>query len=123
MVQSPLMSYSWKGPVTQQQQQQHRHDEHKRPSEHVPFRHRHSTRTRTLELLIQSSTGRDRESTDELLKVDSAVLVLVKDLEDVVCELARVAEGEELLVDLAELGFVELAGGAVFQEAFVPAKR
>lgn len=78
---------------------------------------------RTFELLLKTSAGGDRESADKLLEVDRAVLVVIEDVEDVVCEFAWVAEGEELLVDLAELGFVELAGGAVFQEAFVPAKR
>ena len=78
---------------------------------------------RTFELLLKTSAGGDGEGTDELFEVDSAVLVVIEDVEDVVCEFAWVAEGEELLVDLAELGFVELAGGAIFQEAFVPAMR
>ena len=38
-------------------------------------------------------------------------------------ELARVAEGEELLVYSAELGLVELPRGAVLEEAFVPGKQ
>lgn len=75
---------------------------------------------RTFELLIQPSTRRDGQRAYELLKVDCAVLVLVEDLEYVVGELGGVAEGEELLVDLGELLFVELTGGAVLEEAFVP---
>ena len=48
------------------------------------------------------------------------VLVLVKDVEDIVGKLARVAEGEELLVYSPELGLVELSGRAVLQEALIP---
>jgi len=57
----------------------------------------------TLELLVQPSPRSDAQGTNELLELDRAGLVLVKDVEDVVCELGGIAEGEELPVDLLEL--------------------
>ena len=57
----------------------------------------------TLELLVQSSPGRNAQSTDKLLELDRPALVLVKDIEDVVCELGWIAKGEELAVDFLEL--------------------
>ena len=63
----------------------------------------------TFQLLVQSPAGGDRKGTNELFKVDSPVLVLVKHVEDVVRELSRITEGEELFVDLAKFLLVELA--------------
>jgi len=60
------------------------------------------------------------EGADELFKVDRAVLVFVEYVEDIVGKVIGLAKGEELLVDFAELGLVELAGGAVLAEALVP---
>ena len=49
-------------------------------------------------LSFSSSWPREvMEGADELLEVDHAIYVVVKDVEDVLCELARVAKGEELL--------------------------
>lgn len=56
------------------------------------------------------------------LELDRSTLVLVKHPEDEFCKLGRVAEREELLVDLLELLLVELAGRAVLKEALVPAQ-
>lgn len=64
---------------------------------------------RTFELLVELAPRRDGEGTNELLEIDRAIAIVVKDVEDVVCELARVAKGEELLVDTAELFLVERA--------------
>lgn len=77
-------------------------------------------RGHTLELLVQVAAACDAEGTDELFKVDRAVLVFVEDVEYIVCELAGVTEREELLVYAAELGPVELAGWTVSEEALVP---
>lgn len=49
-----------------------------------------------------------------------AILVLIKDIEDVIGEFAWITEGEELLVYSAEFRLVKLAAGAVLQEPFVP---
>lgn len=49
-----------------------------------------------------------------------AVLVLIKDIEDVVGEFAWISEREELLVYSAKFRLVELAAGAIFQEPLVP---
>ena len=76
-----------------------------------------------VELVLHFPSTCHAERADELLKVDLAALVGVKDVEDVVCELAGVAEGEELLVYPAELGLVEVARGAVLLEALVPGRR
>jgi hypothetical protein len=75
---------------------------------------------RTFELLIQSATRGDAQGADKLLKVDCAVLVLVEDVKYIVGKFSRVAEREKLFVYPAELGLVELARGAVLEEAFVP---
>ena len=66
-------------------------------------------RTRTFELFVKLAARGDGECADELLEVDHAIAVVVKDVEDVVCELARIAKGEELFVDAAEFFLVELA--------------
>jgi len=73
-----------------------------------------------LELLVQSSAACDAEGADEFLKVDCAVLVLVEDVENIVCELARVTEREELLVYVTKLGPVEVARRTVLEESLVP---
>lgn len=62
-----------------------------------------------VEFVFHLSPAGDAERADELLKVDRAGLVAVEDIEDVVCEGGRVAEGEELPVDLLELLFGEHA--------------
>jgi len=80
-------------------------------------------RGHTLELLVQVAAACDAECADELFKVDRAVLVLVEDVEYIVCELAGVTEREELLVYAAEFGPVELAGWTVPKEALVPGAR
>lgn len=48
--------------------------------------------TPTLELLVQITPRSDRQSSDELSKVDSPVLVIVKHAEDVACKGRRVTE-------------------------------
>jgi hypothetical protein len=67
----------------------------------------------TLEFLIQLSTRSHAQGAYKLFEIDSAVLVTVKDIKDIGSKLIRVAKGEELLVDLAELDFVQLATWAV----------
>ena len=75
---------------------------------------------RTFELFVELAARGDGEGADELLKVDCAIAVVVEYVEDVVCELAGIAKGEELLVDAAEFFLVEFAGRTVSQEALVP---
>ena len=77
-------------------------------------------RGHTLELLVQATATCYAEGADELFKVDRTVLVFVKDVEYIVCELAGVAEGEELLVYATELGPVEVARWTVPEESLVP---
>jgi hypothetical protein len=60
------------------------------------------------------------ECTDELFKVDRAVLVRVEHVENIVCELAGIAKGKELLVYPTEFGLVELTGRTVLAETLVP---
>lgn len=80
-------------------------------------------RGHTLELFVQTAAACDAECADELFKVDCPVLVFVKDVEDIVCELAGVTERKELLVYVTEFGAVELAGWTVLEEALVPRGR
>lgn len=77
----------------------------------------------TLELFVQAAATGDAESADELFKVDCPVLILIKDIEDIVCKLAGVTERKELLVYATEFGAVELAGWTVLEEALVPRER
>jgi hypothetical protein len=76
--------------------------------------------TRTLELLIELASRGDGEGADKLLKVDCAIAVFVKDVEDVFCKLTWIAKWEELLVDAPEFLLVELATWTVPEEALVP---
>lgn len=63
----------------------------------------------TLELLVQSASACHTEGTNELFEIDGSVLVLVKDIEHVVCEFTRITEGKELLVYATEFHLVELS--------------
>jgi len=67
----------------------------------------------TLEFLIQLSTRSHAQGAYKLFEIDSAVLVTVKDIKDIGGKLIRVAKREELLVDLAELDFVQMATWAI----------
>lgn len=76
---------------------------------------------RTLEFLVQPATRCNTQGTDELLKIDGAVLVLVEDVEHIVGKLSGVTKGEELLIYPGEFRLVELTRGAVLEEALIPA--
>lgn len=93
---SPSISYSWNAP-----------NEPTYPLRGILHPHRH--KERTFELLVQSTTTCDTESTNELLKIDRPVLVLIEHIEDIIRKLTRISEREELLVDPAEFCLVELA--------------
>lgn len=54
------------------------------------------------------------------LELDGPRSILIKHVEYVVRKLARIAKGEELLVDLDELLLVQLTRRAVLDEALVP---
>jgi len=73
-----------------------------------------------LELFVQAATTGYTEGADEFLKVDRTVLVFVKDVEYIVCELARVAKREELLVYATKFGPIEVARWTVPEESLVP---
>jgi len=66
------------------------------------------------ELLLQISTGGHWESANELLEVNGAVLVDVKDIEHIVSEARWVTKREELLVNLLELVLGQVARRAVY---------
>ena len=107
MVPSPSISYSWNAP-------DNRRESIGKPKE--------ANRDRTFELLVQSATRSDAQSTNKLFEVDCAVLVLVEDVEYIVGEFAGVTKREKLFIYPAELVLVELAGGTVLEEALVPAR-
>lgn len=77
---------------------------------------------RTFQLLVQSTATCDAQGTNELLEIDGSVLVLVEHVEYVVGKVARITEGEELLVYSAELRLVQLTRWAILEEAFVPVR-
>jgi hypothetical protein len=82
----------------------------------VNFKARHyanAPRLRTLEFLIQLTARRHAQGAYKLLEVDSAILVVIKDFENIFSKFVRVSEWEELLVDLAEFCLIELTCGAV----------
>lgn len=60
----------------------------------------------TFQLFVQSPPTCDTESANELFEVDSAVLVFVEHIEDVVREFARITEREELLIYSAKFRLV-----------------
>ena len=68
----------------------------------------------TNQLFIQLSSRRNTQSTNKLLEIDSAIFIVIKDIEDVICKARWIAKGEELFVYFLEFGFVEGAGGAIF---------
>ena len=91
----------------------------------LPFEGHHAgnwwgKEVRTLELFIRIASQCEREGGDELFKGDFAVLVSVKDVEEVFRELARVTVREALLVEAPELLPVEPAVWIVSQELVVP---
>ena len=75
---------------------------------------------RTLELFIRVSMQSEGEGAYELFESDFAVVVGVKDAEEVFHELARVTIGVELFVEAPELLPVESAVRIVSQELVVP---
>ena len=74
----------------------------------------------TLELLVKFASWCDWKGTYEFLEINSSILILIKYVEDIVCEFSRVTEWEELFIDFSELCFVQLAGWTVFEESLVP---
>lgn len=60
----------------------------------------------TLQFLVQPSPTCNAESTNELLEVYVAILVLIEDIEDVIGKFSWIAEREELLVYSAKLSLV-----------------
>ena len=73
---------------------------------------------RPIKFILHLPSRGDTEGTYEFLEVDGAGFVRVKDVEHVIGEGGRIAEGEELLVDFLELFFGEHAVGAVLEEAY-----
>ena len=59
---------------------------------------------RTFEFFIQLASACDAEGADKLFEIDGPILVLVKNIEDVVGKLGRVTKRKELLVYSTELG-------------------
>lgn len=74
---------------------------------------------RPVQLVLHLSAARNAQGADELFEVDCPGLVRIEDVEDVVCERGRIAEREELLIDLLELLLGEHARRAVLQEACI----
>ena len=75
---------------------------------------------RTLELFTRIASQSEGEGADKLFKADFAVLVSVKDAEEVFCKLARVTIGEEPLVEVPKLLPIESSVWIVSQELVVP---
>jgi len=74
----------------------------------TPAHHVGRRGTRTFELLVGRASRGDRNSEDELVKVDCALALVVEYVEGVVWELARIAIVVELPVDAAEIFLVDL---------------
>lgn len=74
----------------------------------------------TFQFFVETASTRYGECAYEFFEIDGTVLVFVKDIEDVIRELAGVAEWEKLFVNTAELCFIKLSRGAVLSETFVP---
>jgi len=72
------------------------------------------------ELVLEPPAGSDRKRLKKLFKFDRAVAVLVENVEHEGSKSTWVAMGKELVVDLCELVFGQLAGRAILEEAIVP---
>jgi hypothetical protein len=68
----------------------------------------------TSELLVQPPTTRYTQCANELLEINRPILVFIKHVEYVVCELSGIAKRKELLVYATKLGLVELTRWTVF---------
>jgi hypothetical protein len=89
-------------------------------SEQVNRNVRRNYSRRTFEFLIYRAASCNAQTTDELFKVDGAVLVFVEDVKQMVDKLVRVTTWEELFIHQIESLLVELTRGTVLAEAFVP---
>jgi hypothetical protein len=72
---------------------------------------------RPIQFILHLAARRHGQRAYEFFEINGAAVVGIKDAKDIVCEGGWVAEGEKLAVDLLEFFFVEVAGGAVFEEA------
>ena len=77
---------------------------------------------RTFELFIGIASRGEGEGADELPKADIAVVVIVKGVEEVFREFARITKGEEPLMEVLEFLLVETAIREVFHEVLVPVR-
>ena len=74
----------------------------------------------TLQFLVQPAAASNAQSTDEFLKIDGPVLILVKDIEHKIGEFSRITKWKELFVYFAEFSLIELTRGTVCKETLVP---
>ena len=75
---------------------------------------------RTFELFIRIASRGEGERADELPKVDFIVVVSIKDIEEVFCELGWVTGGEDPLVEVSEFLLAEPAIRIVSHVILVP---
>lgn len=63
----------------------------------------------TFEFFLETTATGDAQSADEFFEVDVTALVGIEDVEDILGEFSWITEREELFVDAAEFGLVEVA--------------
>ena len=77
----------------------------------------------TFQLFLQTAPTGDAECTNKLLEIDLAALVFIKDVENILSKLPRIAEGEKLFVYPTKLCLIEMARRTVFLKTLVPVER
>lgn len=69
-----------------------------------------------VEFILHFATTSHTEGAYKLFKINSAALVRVKDLENIICKGIGIAKGKELSVDFLEFLLGESTRRAIFQE-------
>jgi len=72
------------------------------------------------QLLLQTASAGDAECTNKLLEIDVAALVFIKDVENILSKLPRIAKGEKLFVYPTKLCLVQMTRWTVLFKTLVP---
>jgi len=77
---------------------------------------------RTLKLLIKCAATGDTQCRNELLEIDSPVLVFIEHVEHIICKLCGIAKGKKLLIYPRELCPIQSTRWTILAESLVPEK-
>lgn len=77
---------------------------------------------RTFKLLVKRTAAGDTQCRNELLEINSPVLVFVEHVEHVICKFCGIAKWEKLLVYPREFGPIQSTRRTILSEPFIPEK-